>query len=192
MSARVGALRWLAVGAALLVAVAALGTWLLARADGPVFVFAGGPFRSGERVALADLDWAALDARTELELELVAEATSLTLWFSVHEGAAYVACDLDCTGGRLDRWPRHVERDDRVVVRIDGRRAEARLTQVPHGTQEYALARAGRERKYAGDSGVRGAAERAAHDAVVDVGEALTGRARRDEPGDRLYRIDPR
>ena len=103
--------RRLAVCAAALVVAIGLGRLLLARADGPVFVFAGGPFRSGEPVALADLDWAALDARTELELELVAEASSLTLWFSVHEGAAYVACDLDCMDGRLTRWPQHAERE---------------------------------------------------------------------------------
>jgi hypothetical protein len=49
-----------------------------------------------------------------------------------------------------------------------------------------------RERKYAGDEGGRAAAETAAHGAVVEVGEALTGRARRSEPGDRMYRVAPR
>ena len=184
--------RRLAVVVGVLVVGVVAGRVLLARADGPFFIFAGGPFRSGEPVALADLDWEGLDGLNELELEIVGEASSLTLWFSVSEGVAYVACDLDCLDGRLARWPRHIERDARVVVRIDGRRADARLTHVPHGSEEYALARADRERKYAGDRGARSAAESVAHDAVVDWGEALTGRAGREEPGDRLYRVDPR
>jgi len=56
---------------------------------------------------------------------------------------------------------------------------------------EYEVVRAGRERKYSGNEGGRAAAETAAHGAVVEWGEVLTGRSRRDEPGDRLYRIDP-
>jgi hypothetical protein len=79
-----------------------------------------------------------------------------------------------------------------VVIRIDAKRVEGRLIHVPHGSAEYEAVRAGRERKYSGDEGGRAAAETAAHDAVVDVGEALTGRSERNEPGDRLYRLDPR
>jgi hypothetical protein len=63
---------------------------------------------------------------------------------------------------------------------------------VPHGTDEYAQVRAGRDRKYSGADGGRAAAETAAHATVVEVGEVLTGRAQRAEPGDRLYRVDPR
>ena len=182
----------LAVCLGLLVAGIAGGSLLLSRADGPVFVFAGGPLRSGELVDLAAIDWQTVDELRELELEIVGAGSSRTLWFSVTEGVPYVACDLDCMGGRLTRWPQQIERDDRVVVRVDGRRAPGRLVHVPHGTAEYVNARAGRERKYSGEAGVRGAAERAAHDAVVSVGETLTGRSRREEPGDRLYRVDPR
>ena len=170
----------------------AAGALLLSRADGPVWVFAGGPIRSGEPVALTALDWESLDELHELEMEIVGAGRSLTLWFSVSEGVPYVACDLDCVGGILTRWPQQIEKDDRVVIRVDGKRAEARLVHVPHGTEEYATARTDRERKYAGEEGGRAAAETAAHGAVVDVGEVLTGRAARDEPGDRVYRLDRR
>ncbi len=187
--------RWLGRFVAIvgvLAAVLAGGALLLSRADGPVFVFAGGPLRSGELADLAAIDWNTLDALHELELEIVGARSSRTLWFSVYEGVPYVACDLDCMGGRLTRWPQHIERDDRVVIRIDGRRVEGRLVHVPHGSAEYEAVRAGRERKYSGEGGGRAAVEAAAHDVVVEVGEALTGRSRRDEPGDRLYRVDPR
>ncbi len=175
-----------------LVATLAGGAFLLPRADGPVFVFAGGPFRSGERVDFAAMEWGTLDALHELEMEIVGAGSSRTLWFSVHAGVPYVACDLDCIGGRLTRWPQQIERDDRVVIRIDGKRVEGRLAHVPQGSDEYAAARARRHRKYSGDEGGRAAAETAAHGVVVGVGEALTGRSRREEPGDRLYRVDPR
>ena len=187
--------RWIRRLAAISGAVAAalaVGIFLVSRADGPVFVFAGGPLRAGELVDFAAVDWPALDALHELELEIVGARSSRTLWFSVHEGVPYVACDLDCVGGRLTRWPQQIERDNRVVIRIDGRRVEGQLVHVPHGSTEYDEARAARERKYSGDEGGRAAAETAAHGAVVEVGEVLTGRAAREEPGDRLYRFDPR
>lgn len=182
----------LAASVGLIVAALAGGAFVLSRADGPVFVFAGGPLRSGELVAFDAIDWGALDGLHELELEIVGAGSSRTLWFSVHEGVCYVACDLDCVGGRLTRWPQQIERDNRVVIRIDGRRVEGQLVHVPHGSAEYEKVRAGRERKYAGNDGGRAAAETAAHDAVVEWGEVLTGRSRRAEPGDRLYRLDPR
>ena len=182
----------LAASVGLLVATLASGAFLLTHADGPVFVFAGGPLRSGELVDFAAIDWDALDELRELELEIVGAGSSRTLWFSVYAGVPYVACDLDCIGGRLTRWPQQIERDDRVVIRIDGRRVEGRLVHVPHGSAEYEVARAGRDRKYSGNEGGRAAAETAAHGVVVEVGEALTGRSGREEPGDRLYRLDPR
>lgn len=192
-SPRLGAwLGRLAVIFALLFVTLASGAFLLSRADGPVFVFAGGPLRSGAQVNFADMDWDALDELHELELELVGAGSSRILWFSVYGGVPYVACDLDCIDGRLTRWPLHIERDDRVVVRIAGRRVEGRLVHVPHGSEEYAAVRAGRDRKYAGTDGGRAAAETAAHGVVVGVGEVLTGRSKREEPGDRLYRMDPR
>ena len=125
-------------------------------------------------------------------MEIVGAGSSRTLWFSVHAGVPYVACDLDCVGGRLARWPQQIERDSRVVSRIEDQRAEGLLVHVPHASAEYEAAKAGRDRKYSGEAGGRAAAETAAHDAVVSVGEVLTGRSQREEPGGRLYRVAPR
>lgn len=183
--------RW-RVGLGVFAALVLIGGWAIGRADGPFFVFQGGPFRSGEQVAYGALDWAGLDDRNELEMEIVGAETSLTLWFSVTDGVPYVACDLDCEGGRLTRWPTLVRADDRVVLRIDDKRVDGRLAYVAHETPEYVRVKADRDRKYSGDGGVRAAAETAAHATVVDVGEALTGRAERAEPGDRVFRFDPR
>ena len=185
-------LRRLVLIVGLTLAVVGVSSFLLSRADGPVFIFAGGPLRSGAPANLTELDWDSLDTLHELELEIVAAASSLTLWFSVHDGIPYVACDLDCIGGNLDRWPQQIERDPRVVLRIDNRRIDGRLIHVPHETEEYLAVRAGRNLKYSGDGGGRAASETAAHSTVVDVGEVLTGRSTRAEPGDRLYRVESR
>ena len=69
---------WLVRGAAIaagLLATSLVVAFLLSRADGPTFIFAGGPLRSGELVALHDLDWEALDRASELEMEIVGEET---------------------------------------------------------------------------------------------------------------------
>ncbi len=185
-------LRRLLIVGGLLLAILVSGGFLLSRADGPIFVFAGGPLRSGEQVEFASLDWDSLDVLHELELEIVGEASSLILWFSVHDGAPYVACDLDCVDGLLTRWPQQIAHDNRVVLRIDAKRVDGQLIHVPHGSEEYRTVRAGRTRKYSGDEGGRAGAETTAHHAVVDVGEVLTGRSQRTEPGDRLFRVDAR
>ena len=182
----------LAVAIALLFTLVAGGMFMISRADGPVFVFAGGPLRSGKQVEFADMPWTELDALHELEMEIVGAASSRTLWFSVHDDVPYVACDLDCIDGQLNRWPQQIERDGRVVIRIEGKRVDARLVHVPHESPEYALVKSGRDRKYSGDAGGRAAAESSSHSTVVGVGEILTGRSQREEPGDRLYRADPR
>lgn len=143
-------------------------------------------------VDLDSLDWPALDTRHEFELEIVAAASSRTLWFSVYEGIPYVACDLDCIGGQLNRWPQQIERDNRVVIRIDAKRSSGRLIHVPHETAEYRAVRKGRDIKYSGAAGGRAASESAAHGTVVGLGEVLTGRSHSSQPGDRLYRVDPR
>ena len=189
---RISWLRRLTLVAGILGAVLIFSFYLLSRSDGPLFIFAGGPLRSGEPIELNALDWRSLDSLHELEMEIVAEQSSLTLWFSVHDGVPYVACDLDCVGGVLIRWPQQIDQDNRVVIRIDDRLAQGQLIHVPHETAEYKAVRSGRNQKYAGDGGGRAGAETAAHSTVVNVGEALTGRAQREEPGDKMYRIDPR
>ncbi len=113
---RISWLRRLTLVAGILGAVLIFSFYLLSRSDGPLFIFAGGPLRSGEPIELNALDWRSLDSLHELEMEIVGEQSSLTLWFSVHDGVPYVACDLDCVGGVLTRWPQQIDQDNRVVI----------------------------------------------------------------------------
>lgn len=185
-------------GRALLFAIGFMvAAWLVVRlaltySDGPMGPLAGGAFRSGTPTAFSEMDWESADELRELEMEIVEASSSLTLWFSVHDGKPYVACDLDCTDGLLVRWPQLVDEEGEIVLRLDGKRVDGRLVYVAHGSGEYVAARRRREEKYVPGGGGRATAEVAAHDTIVAVGEVLTGRSLREEPGDRLYRVDPR
>jgi hypothetical protein len=156
-------------------------------ADGPLLVFPGGPLRSGEPVAFESVDWGELDRFRELELEVQRTGTSRLLWFSVYEGRPYFSCGFACDGGWPKRWPYHVDRDDRVVLRLDGKRIEARLQRVAEHSPEYAAARRTRESKFSAASGGREAVEQVAAESVVHWGGQLS-----DAPKGRLYRAIPR
>jgi hypothetical protein len=152
--------------------------------DGPVLVFTGGPLRAGEPTAFEAVDWRAQDYLRELELEVERTGRSRLLWFSVYEGRPYFSCGFGCEEEWPKRWPYHVERDSRVVLRLDGKRIEARLERVPEGSEEYAAALATRRSKFGSSSGGRAAAEREAAESVVRWGGQLSGAA----PKGRLYR----
>ncbi len=151
--------------------------------DGPVLVFPGGPLRSGEAIAFDAVDWRALDRLRELELEVVRTGRSRLLWFSVHEGRPYFSCGFGCEAEWPKRWPYHIDRDGRVVLRVDGKRIEAMLERVSEDSAEFAAARRARSNKFSDAGGSREAAEREAAESVVRWGRRLSG-----APKGRLYR----
>lgn len=167
----------------IVVAVLAFATFLRF-SDGPVLVLPGGPLRSGLPVAFESVDWGELDALREIEVELQRTGTSRLLWFSVYQGRPYLSCGFACDGGWPKRWPYHVDRDARVVLRLDGKRIEARLERVAEDSPEYAAARRAREIKFKGVSEGREAAEQVAAESVVRLGSQLS-----DAPKSRLYRV---
>jgi hypothetical protein len=121
-------------GLALLVGVAVVARFH----DGPISIFPGGPFRSGERV-VAEPDWAFARDIPEVELQLVDPPRSRIVWLVVHDGLPYVAC------GFLDvplwkQWPYEVLEDDRVVLRIDGRLYERKAVKVTDPAEYAAVA----------------------------------------------------
>jgi len=151
--------------------------------DGPVLVFPGGPLRSGEAMAFDAVDWRALDRIREVELEVERTGRSRLLWFSVYEGRPYFSCGFGCEEGWPKRWPYHIDRDPRVVLRLDGKRIEARLERVGEHSPEYVAARQARMSKFGGAGGSREAAEREAAESITRWGGRLSG-----APKGRLYR----
>jgi hypothetical protein len=154
--------------------------------DGPVLVFLGGPLRSGEPIAFDAVDWSALDRFREIEVELKRTGRSRLLWFSVYQGRPYFSCGFGCDGGWPKRWPHQVDRDARVVLRLDGKRIEARLERVSEDAEDYAPALMGRRSKFGNAGGGREAVERDAAESIVRLGGQLSG-----APKGRLYRAVP-
>ncbi|NNL85677.1 MAG: hypothetical protein HKP27_08500 [Myxococcales bacterium] len=100
------------------VVVAAAAYWLARRADGPLGMFPGGPFRQ-ESESCHDVDWAEYTDVSEIELELRPDAPrSITTWSVVLEGALYIPADFLTP---WKRWPHEVEEDPRVRLRVGGR-----------------------------------------------------------------------
>jgi len=160
--------------------------WFLRHSDGPVLFFLGGELRSGESAEFDEIDWTSLDGLRELELEVVPTRRSRAIWFTVYEGRPYISCGLACDSTRVKRWPYYVDRDGRVVLRIDGARILARMERVAPDTPEYAAVRAAQSRKFTGTDGAREAAEERAHDAIMGIGKSLSAESTK---GRRLYRV---
>jgi hypothetical protein len=119
-------LRWLLyaiVALAIVVGVVALAARF---ADGPVGAFPGGPFRSGEFVEDAAVDWTPATDVPEVELE--SAGRSRTTWILVLDGEAYIPASLDFPPGK--RWHLEALEQPDAVVRIDGRRYKRRLVRV--------------------------------------------------------------
>ena len=100
-------LRYLSYAAGALVLIATVAVLLIQRfADGPVAFLQGGPFSSGELVSGPVDDWSFADGEM-VEFELVGYGTSRTAGYIVHDGQAYMTCDLGYMWNRFEgqqRW----------------------------------------------------------------------------------------
>ncbi|MGI9432251.1 MAG: hypothetical protein ACR2PQ_08560 [Myxococcota bacterium] len=131
-------LRILALGVAVL-AVVGGGMAIAARfSDGPLAVFPGGAFRSGEWVDAPIVDWTfATDVET-LELQLEGDETARTTWILVHDGVAYIPCSLGFPPGKT--WHERAVKDGRAILRHEGRRYPIQLERTEDEAALNALA----------------------------------------------------
>lgn len=91
--------------------------------DGPIEIFSGGPFKSGEIVTEAPTDWTDYADLATLELQSLEPPRSRTLWLVVVDGRLFVPSAYMNTGfGKIwKQWPHHAVKDGRALVRIDGK-----------------------------------------------------------------------
>ena len=137
--------KYSALGLAALSLVAIVASMMVQRfSDGPVEPMQGGPFKTGEIVEEPVEDWSfAADKR--VEFELVGFGTSRVAGFIMHEGEAYMTCDLGFIWNRLEpgnqkrvlnliyifkRWHTDALEDGRARLRIDGRIYNANFVKV--------------------------------------------------------------
>lgn len=111
--------------------------------DGPIEFLQGGPFRTGERVDTPVTDWSfGVGKRTEFEL--VGFGTSRTAGYIIHDGIAYMTCDLGYMWNRFvggqrlilqliylfKHWHLDAVEDGRALLRIDGKIYKANFVKV--------------------------------------------------------------
>lgn len=148
-------LRVLAIGlGALVLLIVAVGVG--ARfSDGPIAIFPGGVFASGEWVGEPVDDWSFAAEIEEIELQSGEPPSSRTTWILVDEGEAYIPCSLGFPPGK--RWHTDALAKPDAIVRIQGRLYPRRLLKVEDETLQQRLA-AGAKEKYGGgppgDSGI--------------------------------------
>ena len=127
-------LKWFGIVLGTLVLVIALFLVSMRFHDGPLAVFSGGAFESGELAAAPD-DWSFLTDRAEIEFQTLNPTTSRVVWLGVNDQRLFVVSGYMNTGyGAIwKQWPHYLDDDDRVILRIDGKLYEQRLERVMDG-----------------------------------------------------------
>ena len=105
--------------------------------DGPIAIIAGGPFQSGALYEGPEPDWSDMRTRQEVEFQLVEPARSRTTWIAEHEGKPYIVSGyMNTTFGKLwKKWPHEIEKDDRILLRVDDVIYERRLVRIMEGPE---------------------------------------------------------
>ena len=127
--------RYVGVSTAALLVVGAIGILVAQRvSDGPMGPLQGGRFTTGELVTRRFEDWSFAVGKM-VELELVGPGTSRVAGFVMHDGVAYMTCDLGFMWSRfegrrrliphlihlVEHWHEDALQDGRALLRIEGK-----------------------------------------------------------------------
>ena len=124
------------LGVVVVIAVIIGGTAIAARfSDGPLAVFAGGPFTSGELHMGPEPDWTFVKDLETVEFQLLDPPRSRTTWIVEHDGRIFIPCGyMDSAWGRAwKQWPVEAERDGRALLRVNGKLYPRQLVRVRSG-----------------------------------------------------------
>ena len=104
--------------------------------DGPNRVFSGGALIQGALYQGPEPDWSFVNDIATIELQLLQPEQSRRIWVASVSGRLFVWSGyMNSFMGKLwKQWPLQAERDNRAVVRIDGKRYERQLVRVREGT----------------------------------------------------------
>lgn len=106
-------------------------------ADGPLEIVAGGPFSSGEQYTDGEPDWTFVADIPTVEFQLMNPERSRTTWIIEHEGKIYIPSGYMTTwwGKIWKQWPIEVEKDDRAILRVNGKLYDRRMVRVTEGPE---------------------------------------------------------
>ncbi len=104
-------------------------------ADGPIAIFAGGPFVTGELVTGPEPDWAFVHDIREVEFQLLHPPRSRTTWILEHDGRIFIPCGYMTTSwGKIwKQWPIEALEDGRAILRIGDKLYERQLVRIEEG-----------------------------------------------------------
>lgn len=125
------AMRFLRVFGWILLAVTVLIGALFASArfmDGPLGAIPGGPLESGALEGERVQNWSFAAPVETIEMQLLADGRSRTVWILVREGQAFIPCAIGAPPGKT--WHLHAQEDGRSLIRIEGKRYPVTLTRV--------------------------------------------------------------
>lgn len=102
--------------------------------DGPMEIISGGPFQSGEPTT-GTSDWRFLDEHMTVELQTMIPPRSRTMWLVVVDNRPFVLSNfMNSRVGKLwKKWPRTLEKDNRAIVRAQGKLYELKLVRTTEG-----------------------------------------------------------
>jgi hypothetical protein len=100
--------------------------------DGPMEIIAGGPFKTGELAQGPEPDWSFIKDRPTIEFQLFEPETSRLLWVAVDNNKLYLVSGYMKTGfGKIwKQWPHYAEKDNRALLRVDGKIYERKLVRL--------------------------------------------------------------
>jgi hypothetical protein len=137
-------LKYITIFLAAVIVMAAVGVLITQRvSDGPIEFLQGGPFKTGEWVSEPVNDWS-FGVGKSSEFELVGFGTSRTAGYIMHDGVAYMTCDLGFMWNRFEgqqrlilnliylfkHWHKDAVEDGRALLRIDGKIYKANFVKV--------------------------------------------------------------
>jgi len=127
-----GFLKWLLVFIAAVVVSMAVFLNYMKSHDGPIEIFSGGPFQTGELVTV-EPNWDSIKDLETIQFQLLDPPRSRTTWLAVHKGKLYtISAFMNSPIGKIwKKWPNQAIKDGRSLLRIDGKIYERQLTRIP-------------------------------------------------------------
>lgn len=129
-------LKWTGISLAALVVAISVFLFSMRFSDGPLEIFSGGPFRSGVLTPAPD-NWSFLKERDTIEFQTLEPNTSRTTWVASHEGRLFVVSGYMNTNYAKvwKQWPHYLLKDNRIILRVDGKLYEQRLERIMAGPE---------------------------------------------------------
>ena len=105
--------------------------------DGPLGLFPGGPLEGGLLEESPVSDWSFATDEGTIELQLLVQERSRTVWILVRDGVAFSPCNLGFPPGKS--WHERAVEDGRAVLRMQGWRYPVTLDRVEDAELTAAL-----------------------------------------------------